>query len=166
MGKHVWIFCLCLALSTTATAQNYKKVIKDGKTTYEAADPNSTPQNQTELQKRVTATSTEDVVIYTKKDCQDCDRIGRILTQHQIRYQKKRIDLSTTYISELLELAGNSQTPTLIIKGKLMRDLSQEAIEQQLLRAGYPIKTVNNQPVKRKPPKPQSGAGGIPRTLG
>lgn len=164
MGKFLWFLCLAVITgSFAAQAQDYKKVIKDGKTTYEATAKQPDKQ-QAGLQKRLKSTSTEDVVLYTKNGCKDCDRIGRVLTKHQVRYQKKRIDLSTTYIGELLELTGNSETPTLLIQGKIQRELSQEAIEQQLMRSGYKVKTVGNRPINRKPPAPKSGLTGITRS--
>jgi glutaredoxin 3 len=74
--------------------------------------------------------------MYTKRGCPWCDDARTLLVEKHVIFEEREVTENSGFFQELVDLSGQSKTPTFNIDGDIFADSSAEEIAPILRERG------------------------------
>jgi len=135
-----------------SAAKLYKWVDKDGKVSYSAEPPKGAKSigevveaSETESTRRASAIQNNPVVIYTLENCEDCQALLQKLKNWKVAVQERSLQ-DREIQARLLAIGNGVVAPSLFIGDRLIKNLSEDHLIEELDAAGYLIRKERETP--------------------
>jgi glutaredoxin 3 len=76
------------------------------------------------------------IIMYTKRGCPWCDDARTLLVEKHVIFEEREVTENSGFFQELVDLSGQSKTPTFNIDGDIFADSSAEEIAPILRERG------------------------------